>query len=470
MVREAREGHLKRGLKNRHIQLIALGGAVGTGLFLGTGGAIFAAGPSVILGYALAGLLAFLIMRQLGEMVTEESKAGSFSYFAYKYWGEFPGFLAGWNYWLLYVMVAVSELTAVAAYMQYWFPGLETWVSAFLFFVLINAINLTAVKAFGEMEFWFAIIKLVALASMIGIGVYILLLNPELVPGSGLENLWQMPQSGEHAGDPAYGGFFPNGLKGLLLAVPIIAFAFGGLELLGITAAETDNPHEVIPRAVNQVIYRILCFYIGILVVLLSLYHWSNLHLTDSPFVMIFDRIGFKAVAGTLNFVVLTASLSVYNSSVYCNSRMLYGLALQGNAPSLFNKTDKCGVPGPAMLLSGVLTFFVVPLNYFMPSWIDAFQVVMSIVVSALVINWAMISLAHLKFKQYMTRHHHRTIFPSPWYPFSNYLCLASTLFILGAMGTSDLGMLRAVMAVPIWVGLAYIGFRLLKKKSNLPI
>ncbi|MDR0882156.1 MAG: amino acid permease [Candidatus Adiutrix sp.] len=465
MIREVQEGSLKRGLKNRHIQLIALGGAVGTGLFLGTGGAIFVAGPSVILGYALAGLLAFLIMRQLGEMDTEEPKAGSFSYFAYKYWGEFPGFLAGWNYWILYVMVAVSELTAVAAYMQYWFPGLATWVSALIFFVLINAINLATVKAFGEMEFWFAIIKLAALASMICIGAYILLLNPELAPGSGLKNLWQTPTTGEHAGDPAYGGFFPNGLKGLLLAVPIITFAFGGLELIGITAAEADNPQEVIPQAVNQVIYRILCFYIGILVVLLSLYHWSNLHPTDSPFVMIFDRIGFKAVAGTLNFVVLTAALSVYNSCVYCNSRMLYGLALQGNAPKLFNKTDSRGVPGPAMLLSGVLTFLVVPLNYFLPAWIDAFQVAMSVVVAALVINWAMISLAHLKFRQYMINHQHRTIFPSPGYPFSNYLCLATTLFIVGAMATPDLGMVRAVVAVPIWVILVYAGFRLLKRR-----
>ena len=468
MLREVQEGHLKRGLKNRHIQLIALGGAVGTGLFLGTGGAIFVAGPSVILGYALAGFLAFLIMRQLGEMDTEEPKAGSFSYFAYKYWGEFPGFLAGWNYWILYVMVAVSELTAVAAYMQYWFPGLETWVSALLFFILINAINLATVRAYGEMEFLFAIIKLIALAAMIGIGAYILLLSPERVPGAGIENLWRTPVSGEHAGDAAYGGFFPHGLKGLLLAVPIITFAFGGLELIGITAAEADNPQEVIPKAVNQVIYRILCFYIGILLILLSLYHWSNLHPTDSPFVMIFDRIGFKAVAGTLNFVVLTAALSVYNSSVYCNSRMLYGLALQGNAPKIFNKTDKRGVPGPAMLLSGVLTFLVVPLNYFLPSWIDAFHVAMSVVVSALVINWAMISLAHLKFKQYMTRNNHPTLFPSPCYPFSNYLCLATTVFILGAMATPDLGMLRAVLAVPIWVGLVYAGFRLLKKKSNL--
>ncbi len=363
------QGGLRRGLKNRHIQLIALGGAVGTGLFLGAGPAIFFAGPAIILGYAVAGFFSFLIMRQLGDMVAEEPVAGSFSFFAYKYWGDFPGFLSGWNYWLLYVMVGISELVAVSAYVEFWWPEIPTWQSSLFFFLLINAINLIAVKAYGELEFWFAMIKIAAVCAMIAIGGYILLLHPALVPGAGFENLWRPPLVGEHAGDASFSGFFPKGLKGLLTALPIIMFAFGGLELVGITAAEADEPRRIIPRAINQIIYRILFFYIGTITILLSLYHWSNLHPQDSPFVMIFERIHFTAVAGTLNFVVLTAALSVYNSAVYCTSRMLYGLALQKNAPAFFARTNARGVPIPAMLLAGTLTLAVVPLNYFLPSW-----------------------------------------------------------------------------------------------------
>lgn len=455
-------GELKRGLSNRHIQLIALGGAVGTGLFLGAGGAIFAAGPSVILGYGIAGLMAFLIIRQLGDMVAEEPVAGSFSYFAYKYWDNFPGFLSGWNYWLLYVAVGISELTASAAYMQYWWPEVPTWLTALAFFVLINAINMATVKAFGEMEFWFAIIKLATISLMIVIGLYILLFSTGLVDGASFKNLWQTPTLGEHAGDSAYSGFFPNGLGGLLIALPIIMFAFGGLELLGITSAEAKDPQVIIPKACNQVIWRILIFYIGTMVVLLSLYHWSSLSPDNSPFVMVFDKIGFKFAAGFINFVVLTASLSVYNSCVYSNSRMLYGLSLQGNAPRFFAKTDKRGVPLIAMSAAGILTFLVVPLNYFVPAVHDAFGLVMSVAVAGMVLNWALISLAHLYYAKQKIKEGHKTVFPSPLYPLSNYICLAWVLFVLGAMYFA-LGMKAPVLALPVWIAVVYAGYKIIK-------
>ncbi|MDR2945815.1 MAG: amino acid permease [Candidatus Adiutrix sp.] len=463
-INQEHVGELKRGLKNRHIQLIALGGAVGTGLFLGAGGAIFAAGPSVLLGYAIAGFLAFMIIRQLGDMVAEEPVAGSFSFFAYKYWGDFPGFLSGWNYWILYVLVGISELTAAAAYMQYWWPGMPTWVTATVFFVIINLINMATVKAYGEAEFWFAIIKVATICVMIVIGLYILLFNSGLVEGSTFKNLWQTPTLGEHMGDPAYSGFMPNGINGLLIALPIIMFAFGGLELVGMTAAEADDPKKVIPMACNQVIWRILIFYIGVMGVLLSLYHWSNMSPDQSPFVMVFDKIGFKAAAGFINFVVLTAALSVYNSCVYANSRMLYGLALQGNAPKVFLKTDKRGVPMMAMTVAGVLTFLVVPLNYFVPAVHDAFGMAMSVVVAALVINWAMISLAHLYFRKTKDSEGHKTVFPSPWFPASNYLCVLWVLFVLWAM-YAKLGMKAAVIAVPVWVVIVFLGYKLLKRQ-----
>ena len=238
------EHQLKRGLKNRHIQLIALGGAVGTGLFLGIAQTIRMAGPSVLLGYAIAGVIAFFIMRQLGEMVVEEPVAGSFSHFANRYWGPFAGFMSGWNYWVLYVLVSMAELTAVGIYIQYWWPAVPTWLSAAIFFVAINAINLTHVKVYGELEFWFSIVKVAAIISMIAFGCY-LLFSGHGGPAATVANLWQD------------GGFFPNGITGLVMAMAVIMFSFGGLELVGITAAEADEPHKTIPKATNQVIYRI---------------------------------------------------------------------------------------------------------------------------------------------------------------------------------------------------------------------
>jgi L-asparagine transporter-like permease len=464
-MNEIQDSTLKRKLQNRHIQFIALGGAIGTGLFLGAGSAIFVAGPAVLLGYFISGIVAFLIMRQLGEMDTEEPMAGSFSYFAYKYWGDFAGFLAGWNYWILYVMIGIAELTAVAAYAQYWFPHLATWKTALFFFTIISAINVATVKTYGEMEFSFSIIKITAICSMILAGGYILFFDPSLVAGTTIKNLWHAATVGEHAWDLSFSGFFPHGLIGLLMAIPIITFSFGGLELVSITAAETENPQVTIPKAVNQVVFRILVFYIGSLVVLLSLYHWSNLKITDSPFVMIFDRIGFKYAAWALNFIILTAALSVYNSCIYSNSRMLYGLALQKNAPQVFTKTSRKGVPTASLLLSSLLMFLVVPLNYFVPNWFHAFQIIMSFVVVCAIVNWWMITISHLKFKKQKTSENYKTLFPSPFYPYSNYVTLIFYFFILMAMMLPQLGMAKQVIAVPIWLLIVYIGYKITRKK-----
>jgi L-asparagine transporter-like permease len=450
---------LKRNLTNRHIQFIALGGAVGTGLFLGAGNAIFVAGPAVLLGYFVAGIIVFLMMRQLGEMNTQDPSAGSSSYFAYKYWGTFPGFLAGWNYWFEYALAGITELTAVAAYTQYWFPNIATWKTALFFFIVINIINLVAVKAYGEIEFWFSSIKIFAICAMILAGGYILFFDPSLVSGATIKNLWQAPSNGLHSGDASFSGFFPHGFTGLIIALPIITFAFGGLELIGIASAETENPTKTIPKAINQVVYRVLVFYIGSLAVLLSLYHWSNLNISDSPFVMIFDRIGFKYASWILNFIVLTAALSVYNSCIYSNSRMLYSLALQKNAPQALIKTNRRGVPFNAIFVSSAITFLVVPLNYFVPNWFEAFKIILSFVVVCILVNWALITLSHMKFK----RKNKETLFPSPFYPYSNYITLLFIGFILVAMATPQLGMIKQVIALPIWIFLVYGGYKLIK-------
>ncbi|HTO19355.1 MAG TPA: amino acid permease [Pseudomonas sp.] len=456
-------GPLTRGLKNRHIQLIALGGAIGTGLFLGSAGVMQSAGPSMILGYAIGGFIAFLIMRQLGEMIVEEPVAGSFSHFAHKYWGGYAGFLSGWNYWVLYVLVGMAELTAVGKYVQFWWPEIPTWATAAAFFVLINLINLSHVKAFGEAEFWFAIIKVVAILAMIGLGVYLLATGLGGEQAS-ITNLW------------VHGGFFPNGMTGLVMMMAIIMFSFGGLELVGITAAEASEPRKVIPKAINQVVYRILIFYVGALTVLLALYPWNAVVAelnaagdiySASPFVRIFALIGSAAAAHVLNFVVLTAALSVYNSGVYCNSRMLYGLAEQGDAPRALMKVNRRGVPVLAIGVSALVTLLCVLVNYLVPQ--NALEMLMSLVVATLVINWAMISLAHLKFRKAMLAQGVTTHFKALWSPLSNYLCLAFVVFILGVLLLIP-GIRVSVYVIPFWLLLMWVAYRLRLKAGEAPV
>ena len=444
---------LQRGLKNRHIQLIAMGGAIGTGLFLGSAQVIQSAGPSIILGYAIGGLIAFLIMRQLGEMIVEEPVAGSFSHFAYQYWGKFPGFLSGWNYWVLYILVAMSELTAVAKYINYWWPHIAAWQSVLFFFVIITAINLTNVKLYGESEFWLAIIKVTAVVAMILFGLF-LLFTADANSTASFSNLW------------SHGGFFPNGFDGLFYMLAFIMFAFGGIELIGMAAAEANDPKKTIPKAINQVVVRILVFYVGSLAILLSLVPWNQLDLgglDKSPFVMIFSQMGIGWAAHLLNFIILTAALSVYNSGMFANSRMLFGLAQQGNAPKVFAKVNKQGVPIPAVLLSALLIFGCVLLNYFVPE--DALGHLMYVVVGALVLNWAMISLTQLKFKAMVKQKNLKTSFPALWSPISNYLVLVFIAVVLYIMWQQ--GFKESVLMIPIWIVLMFVLYKALNLKAK---
>ena len=444
-----KQSQLQHGLSNRHIQLIALGGSIGTGLFLGISQTIKLAGPSVILGYAIAGLIAFFMMRQLGEMVVEEPVSGSFSYFAYKFWSPFAGFMSGWNYWVLNILVCMAELSAIGLYIHYWWPDIPTWMSALAFFVLINAINLVHVKVFGEMEFLFSIIKIVAIIGMIGFGAW-LLASGHAGETASISNLW------------ALGGFFPNGLTGLVMAMAIIMFSFGGIELVGIAAAETKDPTKTIPKAVNQIVYRVLLFYVLTIVVLLSLFPWNQIAEGGSPFVLIFDSLGSQGVATVLNFVVLTAAISVYNGTSYGTSRMLLGLAEQGNAPKFLRKINQRGIPYAAILTSAFVTLICVVLNYIFPE--KAFKLLMSLVVSAIVINWMMLACTHLKFKQKMQKLKQNTLFPTIAYPLSNYICIAFMLSILVIMWLTP-DMRIAVLLIPVWIICLSLAYGLKQKK-----
>ena len=453
------QGHLERKLKSRHIQLIALGGTIGTGLFLGSAGIVELAGPGVLLGYAVGGLIIFLIMRFLGEMLVEEPTAGSFSYFANRHLSRFAGFLSGWNCVALYVLVGMLELTACAKFIQFWWPEIPTWSIVAVLFVLINAVNFINVKAYGEFEFWFALIKIAAVVAMIVTGLY--LLSTTSNPTQTVSNLWTQ------------GGFLPNGLSGVVMAFAVIMFAFGGVEMLGFAAAETEEPRKVLPRAINQLILRVLLFYVGSMAVLLSLTPWHDLvaqlrggggTYSASPFVLVFAGIGENMAANLLNFVILTATLSVYNSMVYSNSRLLYGMALEGNAPKSLMQVNRRGVPVRAIVYPGILTASCIVLNYVAPAGV--IELLMSLIVAALVITWTIIIVTHLQYRRAQQASGVKLGFAAPLYPLANYLCLAAMLLVVGVMALTPEIRLSA-LAIPVWIGVLYLVYRFVLGRST---
>lgn len=440
---QKKEG-LERGLKNRHIQMIALGGCIGTGLFYGTAKSIPMAGPMIILAYLIGGLAIYMIIRMMGEMATEEPVAGAFSHFAYKYWGNYPGFLAGWNYWFLYILVSMAELSVMGGYMQRWFPELDPWIVALLAIVLITTINLVSVKFFGEAEFWLALIKVVAVVGMIVFGLF--LIGKGMADSSStvrVSNLW------------TYGLLGDSGWKGVWLALVVVMFSFGGTELIGITAGEAENPEKTIPKAIRQVMWRILIFYIGAIVVMLIMVPWTQMSNVKSPFVLVFDKLGIPHVPDLLNFVILTAALSVYNSGIYSNGRMLFGLAEQGNAPKFFLKLNKNKIPYVGILFSSFCTLAAVVVNFLVPE--GAFMIVMTVAIGAAVITWALIVLVHLRFRK---AHQNTNLkFKTPLYPVVNYLCLIFLAAVVAAMTQTEQEKM-AVLVAPAWIALTYVGYR----------
>ncbi|WP_052462570.1 amino acid permease [Nigerium massiliense] len=392
----APSGGLHRVLKNRHIQMIALGGAIGTGLFYGSSESIQLAGPAVLLAYAVGGAIIYLVMRALGEMSVDHPTSGAFSDYAYRYWSRRAGFVSGWNYWFNYIAVSMVELAVVGTFVHYWLPGIPAWVTAAFFLVAITAINLIGVRSFGEFEFWFALIKVAAVIGMIVLGLIVLVWGITGADGvrPSVTHLWN------------HGGFVPLGLLqnvdgqwvGLLMALVVVMFSFGGVELIGITAGEADDPERSIPKAINQVIWRILIFYIGALAVIMSVVPWTAIDGEMSPFVKIFDSVGIKVAADLLNFVCLTAVISVYNSGLYSNGRMLYSLARQGNAPRYLRQVATNGVPVAGVLTSSAVTVVAVVVVFLWPEF--AFQYLMSIALFAGIVNWTMVMITQRRFRR----------------------------------------------------------------------
>ncbi|MFC0476598.1 amino acid permease [Robertmurraya beringensis] len=443
---------LQRGLDNRHIQLIALGGAIGVGLFYGSSATIQMAGPSILLSYIIGGIVIFTIMRALGEMAVDEPISGSFSSYAHRYLGPFAGYLSGWTYWFMWVVVGMAEITVIGVYVNYWFPDIPQWVTALATLIVVTLINLMNVKAFGEFEFWLALIKVVAIIGMILVGLGIILFGfGNGGQPMGLDNLW------------AHGGFMPNGIEGILLSLVLVMFSFGGVELVGITAGEAKDPHKSIPSAINNVVWRILIFYIGALGIMMILYPWNEVGSNGSPFVLIFDKIGIPGAAHIINFVVLTAALSAFNSGMFSTGRMLYNLSLQNNGPKYFGQLNKHQTPRRGILFSASFLLVAVFLNYIIPE--KVFMFISSVATVAVITSWTIILLTQIKFRQSKTKDEvGKLAFKMPLHPLSNYVALLFLAFVIVLMAFMD-GMREALYVAPVWFLILYVGYRMKTRK-----
>ena len=420
---QTEQNGLKRHLKVRHIRLMALGSTIGVGLFLGSASAIKIAGPSILLGYLLAGIVAFVVLRTLGEMAVHEPVAGSFAAYANNYVGPLAGYMVGWGYWTYWIVVGIAEVTAVGIYMGIWFPEIPQWIWALSSIVLMGLINLIAVKVFGEFEFWFALIKVVAIVAMIALGGSVILFGftNDWQP-IGLSNLWQ------------HGGFFPNGISGMLLSLQMVLFAYVGIEMIGLSAGEAENPRKTIPMAIDSLAWRILIFYMGAILVILAIFPWNEVGQQGSPFVVMFERIGLREAAGLINFVVITAALSSCNAGLFSGGRLLYALSVNGYAPAPFAKLSRYGVPHRAVIATVAVCMTGVVLNYFVPD--KAFQYIMAAVTFVGLMVWIAILFTQMQFRRSLTKAQVAELsYRAPWWPYSSWFALAFIGLVVVLMG-----------------------------------
>ena len=418
---------------------MSLGAAIGVGLFLGSATAIRLAGPAILISYIIGGFAILIIMRALGEMAVYNPVSGSFSRYAKDYLGPLAGYITGWNYWFLWVVTCMAEITAVGVYMKMWFPDTASWIWALAALIVMTLVNLIAVKAYGEFEFWFALIKIVAILAMIfmGLGVIIFGIGNGGV-AVGISNLW------------SNGGFAPNGVTGVLMSLQMVMFAYLGVEMIGVTAGEAKNPKKVIPRAIDTVFWRILLFYVGALFVIMSIYPWNEIGENGSPFVLMFEKIGIGPAAGIINFVVLTAALSSCNSGIFSTGRMLFNLAEQKQASASFKKISGTGVPSKAILFSAFLLLIGVLLNYLVPE--KVFIWVTSISTFGAVWTWGIILLSQLKFRKSLSKGEvSRLTYKALLYPLGSYLVLAFLVLVLALMAYFPDTRIALIVG-PIWV------------------
>lgn len=384
---DAGDAGYSKSLKARHVNMIAIGGAIGTGLFLGAGGRLKDAGPSLAVAYAVCGLFAFLVVRALGELVLHRPSSGAFVSYAREFLGEKGAYAAGWMYFLNWSTTGIADITAVATYTHYWgmFTDIPQWVIALIALAIVLAVNLISVKIFGEMEFWFAIIKVGALVVFMAIGIFLL--------------VSRQPVDGHTTGPSLitdHGGLFPHGALPMLLVIQGVVFAYASVELVGVTAGETLEPEKIMPKAINSIMWRVAVFYVGS-VVLLSMLMPSDSYSGDqSPFVTVLSKLGVPAAAGVMNLVVLTAAMSSLNSGLYSTGRILRSMAMAGSAPKFTGAMSRTQVPYGGILLTSAVCVLGVGLNYVVPS--KAFEIVLNFAALGILSTWAIIMLCHLVF------------------------------------------------------------------------
>ncbi|MEW2321970.1 amino acid permease [Streptomyces griseoincarnatus] len=450
-VTEASEEGYERGLGSRQVQMIAIGGAIGVGLFMGAGANIAKAGPSIILMYALAGVVIFFIMRALGELLLYRPVSGSFAEYAREFLGPFFGFVTGWTYWLMWVVTGMAELTAAAIYIHFWFPGIPQWVSALVFLVVLFGVNLISVKIFGEVEFWFSMIKVTAIIGVIVIGLGVLTLGfSDAGDTAAVSNLW------------SHDGFFPNGIGSSLMTLQGVMFAYLAVELVGVTAGESENPEKTLPKAINTLPWRIIVFYVGALLVILSVVKWTEFSAGESPFVHAFGKIGIPLAAGIVNFVVLTAALSSCNSGMYSTGRMLRGLAANNEAPKAFARLNARRTPAVGITVSVALMGIGVLLNYVVPE--KAFAYVTSVATAAGIWTWMMILVSHIRYRRAVDAGRLRaSSFPAPGGALFSWVALA---FLLGVtvMIAADADARVCLYVAAGWAVALGVGWTVLKK------
>ncbi|WP_455478429.1 amino acid permease [Bartonella sp. B10] len=443
---------LKRGMNKRQVVFLALGSAIGTGLFYGSAQAIKLAGPSVLIAYCISGWAIFMVMRALGEMIIHNPLPGSFARYATNYISPLAGFLTGWTYVFEMILVGLADITAFATYMGFWYPDVAPWIWALSITLIITGVNLSAVKVYGELEFWLSSIKIIAIITMIILGIVIIVWGWNTSTSFShvsIHNLWKN------------GGIFPNGLFGFLACFSVVVFAFGGIEIIGMAVMEVQDPHQTISKAINSTPIRILLFYIMTLAILMSLYPWNEIVLTDSPFVSIFESLGISSAANILNVVVVTAAISAMNSAMYGACRMIHGLSQEGYALKKFQYLSKNGIPIFVILLILGIFLLGVILNYFYHDRL--FFLIAAMATFATVFVWVMIILSQIFMRVKMPEDVRRELkFPAPFWPIGSVFSLLFMVFIFALLWFFDDTRPVLIIGV-IWIIWLVICFYLLR-------
>lgn len=448
-------GGLQAGLKNRHLSMIAIGGVIGAGLFVGSSAGIAAAGPAILISYAMVGLMVVLVMRMLGEMAAARPSSGSFSAYADQALGRWAGFSIGWLYWFFWVVVLAVEATAGAAILENWIPGVPQWAWALIVMVVLTATNLVSVGSYGEFEFWFAGIKVVAIAAFVVVGFLAVfgLLPGSDNPGSGLAHLTDN------------GGFFPEGPGAILTGVLMVVFSFMGSEIVTLAAGESSDPQRAVSKATNSVIWRIAVFYLGSIFVVLTLLPWNDPSIQEKgSYVAALDSIGIPQAGNVMDFIVLTAVLSCLNSGLYTASRMAFSLGERGDAPKSFAKVNRRGVPQAAILASVVFGFVAVFFNYQWPDTVFQFLLNSSGAVALFV--WLVICFTQLRMRGIILRETPGKLVVRMWlFPYLTWATIAAISFILVYMLTDDTA--REQVVLSLLVAALVVGISLVREMRN---